>query len=62
MTSQFIDMTSSTIFLCCRISLVKFSYWCKFDVNIITGSRVIRFFLIRDRPGIQKLDILPSES
>ena len=41
MTSQFPDMTwSSNFFWCCFVSLVKFSYWCKFHV-IITGSAVI---------------------
>ena len=29
------------IFWCCFVSLVKFSYWSKFNVNIIAGSRVI---------------------
>ena len=28
-----------------RISLVKFCYWSKFHVNIITGSRVLTIFL-----------------
>ena len=38
MTSPFSDMTSS---LGCFVSLVKFSYWYKFHVNIITGSGVV---------------------
>ena len=29
------------IFLCCFVSLVKFSFWSKFQSNIITGSGVI---------------------
>ena len=29
------------------VFLVKFSYWWKFHVDIITGSRVIRFFLYK---------------
>ena len=28
-------------YLCCFVSLVKFSYWSKFQINIITGSRVM---------------------
>ena len=32
---------------CCRVSLVKFSCWTKFHVNIITGSRVITIFLYK---------------
>ena len=30
----------------CCISLVKFSYWSKFHVDIITGSRVLQFSFI----------------
>ena len=30
-------------FYCCRVSLVKFSYWSKFDVIIVTGSGVDNF-------------------
>ena len=37
MTSQFSNMTSSSFFWR-FVSLVKFSSWCKFRVNIITGS------------------------
>ena len=38
MTSQFFHMTSSSIFGRCFVSFVKFRYWSKFHVNIITGS------------------------
>ena len=31
-------------FCCCFVSLVKFSYWSKFHVNIITGSGVMTIF------------------
>ena len=42
MMSQLFDMMSSSIFFrCCRVSLVKFSYWSKFHVNIITISGVM---------------------
>ena len=37
MTSQFSNMTSLLLFF----SLVKFGYWFKFHVNIITGSGVM---------------------
>ena len=42
MTSKFVDMTSSSIFF-----YVKFSYWFKFHVNIITGSVVMTSFLYK---------------
>ena len=45
MTSQFADMTpSSFVFQLCRISLVKFSYWSKFHVSVMTGSGVMTIF------------------
>ena len=46
MKSQFTDMTSSSIFFeVVFVFLVKFSYWSKFHVNIMTGSGVmITFF------------------
>ena len=45
MTSQFTDMTSSSIFCWrCFVFLVKFSYWSKFYVNIMTGSMKIFFY------------------
>ena len=48
MTSQVTDMTSSSIFFCrCFVSLVKFSYWSKFHVNIITGSVVTTIFFYK---------------
>ena len=34
-------------FLLCLVSLVKFSYWSKFHVNIITGSRVMTIFFYK---------------
>ena len=30
--------------LSCFVSLVKFSYWSKFQINIITGSRVMTIY------------------
>ena len=43
--SQFVDMASLSIFLCYQVSLVAFSYWPKFHVNIITVFRVMTNFL-----------------
>ena len=40
-TSHFSDMTSSTFFWRRLVSPVKFSYWSKFHVNIVTGSKVM---------------------
>ena len=48
MTSQFFEMTSLLIvFWRCFVSLIKFSYWSKFHVNIITGSGVITIFFYK---------------
>ena len=48
MTLQFSDMTStSTFFWGCVVSLVKFSYWSKFHVNIITGSGIMTIFFYK---------------
>ena len=45
MTSQFPDMTSSSKFL---EALVKFSYWSKFHVNIIIGSRIMTILFYKE--------------
>ena len=47
MTSQFADMTSSSVFSTPFFSPVKFSYWSKFHVNIITGSGVMTIFFYK---------------
>ena len=44
----------------CYVSLVKFSYWSKFYVNIITGSGIITIFSY-NWPEIRKWEILSSE-
>ena len=42
------DMTSSSSFFCrCFVSLVNFSYWSKFHVNIITGSGIMTIFFYK---------------
>ena len=47
MTSQFSNITSSSNFWSCFVSLVKSSYWPKFNVNIITGSGVMASFFYK---------------
>ena len=47
MTSKFFDMTSLSILWRCRVSLVKFSCWSKFHVNIMTGSGVMTIFFYK---------------
>ena len=62
MTLQFVDIKSSLFFWHCFVLLVKFSYWSKFCLNIITGINIIwsydNLFLYRID---QKLEIPPSE-
>ena len=41
MTSQFLTWSHHQFFWLCFFSLVKFSYWSKFHVNIITGPGVM---------------------
>ena len=55
------DMTSSSIFLHCFVSLVKLSYRSTFHVNIVTGSGVTTIFFVRDWPKIGKSEIPPPE-
>ena len=45
----------------CFVFLVKFSYWSKFHVNIVTGLELWQFSFTRDEPEIRKLEITPSE-
>ena len=47
MTSQFADMTSLSLFWRDRVFLVKFSYWSKFHVNIVTVSEVTTIFVYK---------------
>ena len=49
MTSQFSDMTSSSnFFWSCFVSLVNFSYWSRFHVNVITGSGVMEISFYKE--------------
>ena len=41
------NMMSSSSFFEVVVSLVKFSYWSKFHVNIITGSGVMTIFVYK---------------
>ena len=53
MKSQLANMTSPSIsFDVAFVSLIKFSYWFKFHVNIITGSGVMVVFFFRNWPEI----------
>ena len=45
----------------CFVSLVTFSYWSKFHVNIITGSGIITIFFYKGLTRIRKSEIPPSE-
>ena len=47
MTSQLPDMISSSFFWHFFISLVKFSYWYKFHVSMITGSGVMTIYFYK---------------
>ena len=61
MMSQFVDMSSLPIFFWrCRISLVKFRYWFKYYVNIITCSRGMAIFLyngLTRKPEIRNIPV-----
>ena len=49
MGSQISDMTSSSVFFdVVFFSLVRFTYWSKFRVNIITGSEVKTIFFYKE--------------
>ena len=61
MASQFADMTPLSFFSCCFVSLVKFSYWSKFRLNITLVLEFWQFTFIWDWPEIQKSEIPPSE-
>ena len=54
MTLQFTKMTLSLIFWYSRVSLVYFSYWSKFHVNIMTDSELWPFSFIKDWPETRK--------
>ena len=61
-SSSFFSFFSFFFFWRCLVSLVKFSYWSKFHVNIIAGSVWLwQFSLIKDWPEIRKSEIPPSE-
>ena len=46
MTSQFWRHdVMVNFFLCCRVALIKFSHWSKFNVNTMTGSGVKTIFV-----------------
>ena len=54
------DMTSLSIFfLRCFLFLVKFTYWFKFHVNIITGSRIMTIFFYKGLTRHPEIGITP---
>ena len=62
MTSQFSDRTSSLNFFShCFVSQVKFSYWSKVHVNIITGSGVMTIYFYKGLTRNLKIGNTPSE-
>ena len=61
MTSQFPDMTAPSIFWCCFIFLVNFSYWSKFHVTIHRWFWNYEHFFIRDWLEIRKSKIPTSD-
>ena len=62
MTSHFFDMAHSEFFfLCCFVSLVKFSCWSKIHVNIITGSGVTTISIYKGLTRNRKSEIPLSE-
>ena len=44
---NFLTWRNQQFFWRCFVSLVKFSYWSKFHVNIITGSRIMTIFFYK---------------
>ena len=62
MMSQFVDKTLLSIFFWrCFVSFVKFSYWSKFHVDIITGSGVMTIYFYKGLTWNPEIEILPSE-
>ena len=47
MMPQFVGMTSPSFFWTCLVSLIKFSYWSKFHVNVVIGSEVITIYFYK---------------
>ena len=61
MTLQFVEMTSLPIFWRCHLSLVKFSYWSKFHVNIMTAFGVMTIFAHKGLTRNPEIGNTPSE-
>ena len=49
------------LFWRCFVSFVKFSYWFKFHVNIITGSGAMTIFFYKGLTRYLKIENTPSE-
>ena len=48
-------------FLCCCVSLLKFRYWSKFHVNVMTGSGVKAIFIYKELNRNLEIVNTPSE-
>ena len=48
-------------FWCSFVSLIKFSYWSKFHVNVITGSGVMTIFFYKELTRNPQIGIPPPE-
>ena len=58
MMSQFVEITSSSVFWRCFVSFIKFSYWSKFHVNFITGSGVIPIYFYKGLTRTPEMEYL----
>ena len=59
MTFQFSDMTSSSTFWRSFVSLIKFSYWSKFHVIIITSPGVMTISFYKGLPRNPEIENTP---
>ena len=61
MTSQFPDICHRQFFWLSYVFFVKFSYWSKFPVNIITGSGVMTIFFYKRLTRNSEIGNIPDE-
>ena len=54
-------LTHRQFFWRCSVSFVKFSYWSKFHVNIIAGSRFVIIFFYKGLTRYPEAEIPPSK-
>ena len=58
-TSQFNNMASSSNYFKVFFSLAKLRYWCKFHVNIITGSGVMTIYYLKGLSRSLEIGYIP---